>query len=86
LVDVADRKDIEMGRLETAAIEALESTIAACRERVRFLESKLHAAESAARQLELDLAEERQRTRRLQEILAELDGLIARQLGNQPMP
>ena len=81
LVDVSDRKDIEMGRLETGAIEAIESTIAAHRERIRGLENMLYAAESTARHYEFQLAEERQRTRRLQDTLAERDALIARHVG-----
>jgi chromosome segregation ATPase len=79
LVSVVDRKDVEMGRLETAAIEALESTIAAHRERIRTLENQLRAAESAVQQKELHLAEERHRTKRLQAALAERDELMAKQ-------
>ncbi len=79
LASLADSKDVEIGRLETAAIEALESTIAAHNEHIKLLEEELRTAKSAGQQQELQLAEERNRTTRLQAILAERDALIARQ-------
>lgn len=78
---VSDRKDAEMGRLETAAIEALDSLIASSTRRTTALEEESRVAAAAARDHELALAEERNRAARLQAALSERDARIAQLLG-----
>ncbi|WP_238013460.1 hypothetical protein KZZ52_23980 [Dactylosporangium sp. AC04546] len=77
LVNVADRKDAEMGRLETAAIEALESTNTAYGERIALLEDALRATASVVQEQDLQLAEQQHRIDRLRSALAERDRLLA---------
>ncbi|MGF1646294.1 MAG: hypothetical protein ACFCVF_05175 [Kineosporiaceae bacterium] len=77
LAELSDKKDLEMARLETAAIEALETTITAHRDRITALEREV-----AAGQRQLDearaLAEaQRRRADLLTEALAERDSRIA---------
>lgn len=74
---VADRKDAEMGRLETAAIEALDSLIASSTKRMTALEEESRLAAAAAREHERDLEEERYRVARLQAALSERDERVA---------
>lgn len=71
--EVEDRKDAEMGRLESGAITALESTTAAHQEQTAKLEEKLRAAEAAIEECVRELDFERKRSARLQAALAERD-------------
>jgi len=75
--ELEDRKEAEMGRLESGAIAALESTIATHRDQVAKLEEKLRAAESTAQEHVRELAVERRRSAQLQSALAERDQHIA---------
>jgi hypothetical protein len=75
--ELEDRKEAEMGRLESGAIAALESTIATHREQVAQLEEKLRAAERSAQEHIRELALERGRSARLQSALAERDQHIS---------
>ncbi len=74
---LADQKEAEMGRLESGAIAALESTISAHGERVAALEVQLRAAEEAARSQDQQLDAERRRSSQLQAALAERDEHLA---------
>lgn len=74
---LADEKETEMGRLESGAIVALESAISKNEELVTELETKLAAAEQAAREAEELLDAERRRSTQLQKALAERDQLLA---------
>jgi hypothetical protein len=69
--ELADRKEAEMGRLESGAIAALESTIAAHREQVAKLQEKLRAAETAAEEHVQELVVERRRSDQLRAALSE---------------
>jgi chromosome segregation ATPase len=75
--DLEDRKEAEMGRLESGAIAALESAIASHREQVAKLEEKLRAAEHSAAEHIQELDVERRRSARLQTALAERHEHIA---------
>jgi archaellum component FlaC len=75
--ELEDRKEAEIGRLESGAIAALESTIATHREQVAELDEKLRAAESAAQEHVRELAVERRRSAQLQSALAEQSQHIA---------
>lgn len=81
--ELADQREAELGRLESGAITALESTIATHREHVAQLEEKLHAAEAAGQENVRQLAVERGRSARLQSVLAERDQHIAALAGKQ---
>lgn len=70
-------KEAEMGRLESGAIAALESTMATHREQVAKLEEKLRAAESTAAEQARQLTYERSRAAQMQSALAERDEHIA---------
>jgi hypothetical protein len=70
---IEDRKEAEMGRLESGAIEALDSLIATHQRRMLTLESDLQTATSAARYQERELEAERRRALRLQAALTERD-------------
>jgi hypothetical protein len=74
---IEDRKEAEMGRLESGAIEALDSLIATHQKRQLALETQLQAAKSAARYQERELEAERRRSLRLQAALTERDERIA---------
>jgi hypothetical protein len=71
--ELSDRKDAEMGRLETGAIQALETTIASHTQRVDALRNELDKAQELIRGLEQDLLIERSRSERLQAALADRD-------------
>ncbi len=75
--DLVDRNEAEMGRLESGAIAALESTIASHREQVVHVEDQLRAAQAAAEEQHQELAVERRRSAQLQAALAERDQHIA---------
>jgi chromosome segregation ATPase len=75
--DLTNRAETEMGRLESAAITALESSAASHREEVAVLRAQLHAAEESARDLETELAGERALTERLRSFLADRDQQLA---------
>jgi chromosome segregation ATPase len=74
---VADSKDAEMGRLESAAIEALDSLIASNQQRMTTLEEETAASAATARRHERDLEEERRHALRLQVALTDRDERIA---------
>lgn len=74
---MADQKETEMGRLESGAIAALESTMAAHREQVAELEAALQAAQEEARRHAQLLDVEHRRTTNLQAALAERDAHLA---------
>lgn len=74
---LADQKEVEIGRLESGAIAALESTIATHREQVAGLEAKLKDAQAEAREQSQLLDVERRRTAQLQLALAERDAHLA---------
>ncbi len=75
--ELEDRKEAEIGRLESGAITALESTIAAHREQVAELDEKLRTAESGVREHVRELAIERRRSAQLQSALTERNQHIA---------
>jgi uncharacterized protein (DUF3084 family) len=79
--DLVDSKETEMGRLESGAIAALESTIETHQEQVAQLEERLRAAERAAEQRDRELAHERRRGEQLQAALAERDQHLAKLAG-----
>jgi hypothetical protein len=74
---MADQKEAEMGRLESGAIAALESTIATHREQVTALELQLHAAEETVKLQQQQLDAESRRAAQLQAALAERDAHVA---------
>lgn len=74
---LADEKETEMGRLESGAIVALESTMQQHQERVAGLEFRLREAEEATRSTERVLDAERRRAAQLQSALAERDQHVA---------
>jgi hypothetical protein len=74
---IEDRKEAEMGRLESGAIEALDSLIATHQRRQLALEAQIQAAKSSARFQERELEAERRRSLRLQAALTERDERIA---------
>lgn len=74
---LADQKEAEMGRLESGAIAALESTIAAHQEQVNGLEEQLRAATDGTREREQELEAERRRVAQLQTALAQRDEHVA---------
>jgi hypothetical protein len=82
LAELSDRKDLEMARLETAAIEALETTITAHRERITVLEKELAAAQRQFDDAREGAEEQRRRADRLAEALAERDTRISELTGD----
>jgi chromosome segregation ATPase len=74
---IEDRKEAEMGRLESGAIEALDSLIATHQRRQSALETQLQTAKATARYQERELEAERRRSLRLQAALTERDERIA---------
>lgn len=72
-----DRKEAEMGRLESGAIAALESAIAAHAEQVARLEEKLLTTEGTVEEHIRELAIERNRCAQLRSALADRDQHIA---------
>lgn len=76
LARLTDRKDAEIGRLETGAIQAMESTMASSRERIADLERRLQESADEIRGLEVRLQSERGRTSRLETALVERDRRI----------
>ena len=77
VASIEDTKEAEMGRLESGAIEALDSLIATHQRRLLILESELQTATSTARDHERELEAERRRSLRLQAALAERDEHLA---------
>ncbi len=75
--ELENRAETEMGRLESGAIAALDSTIAKHREQVVALEEKLRAAENTIAEQARELAVERGRRAQLQSALAERDQQVA---------
>lgn len=75
--DLEISKEAELGRLESGAISALESAIAAHREQVARLEEKLRAAQDTIEEHIAELTVERNRSGQLQSALAERDQHIA---------
>lgn len=75
---VRDEKDTEMGRLETHAIEAMESTMSRSEQRIDALERELADARAALRRSEDDLTTQRGQTERLRKALSERDARITR--------
>jgi chromosome segregation ATPase len=74
---LADEKETEMGRLESGAIAALESTINKHQQWATGVEQRLHAAEQEVRAAEELLDSERRRAAQLQQALAERDQHLA---------
>jgi hypothetical protein len=70
---LADQNEAEMGRLESGAITALESTIAAHQEQVDAMQARLGALEDSLREQTGQLDLERRRTAQLQAALTERD-------------
>jgi septal ring factor EnvC (AmiA/AmiB activator) len=75
--ELVDQKELEMGRLESGAIAALESTISAHQEQVTELEAKLAEATRTAQEHEREVAAEHRRAEQLQAALAERDQHLA---------
>ncbi len=75
---ITDHKDAEMGRLESRAIQAMDSLIASHQERVDAMQALLEATRSQARYQERELEAERRHTLRLQAALVERDELIGK--------
>jgi chromosome segregation ATPase len=73
----ADRAETEMGRMESAAIGALESAAAANREEVAELRRRLTHSDDAARALQTELDIERRRSEQLQSALAGRDAELS---------
>ena len=76
LARLTDQKDAEIGRLETGAIQAMESTMASSRERIADLEKRLQESVERCRTLEVRLQSEQGRTARLEASLVERDRRI----------
>ncbi|CUU60353.1 hypothetical protein Ga0074812_13868 [Parafrankia irregularis] len=74
---MTDRAETEMGRMESAAITALESAAASNRQEVAGLRRSLAAAEDAARVLRGDLDAERRRAALIESALAGRDAQLA---------
>jgi hypothetical protein len=77
VVQEADRKDVQMGRLESAAIRALDSAFISWQQRVEVLEEELRNALLQARDGEQQLDVERLRSDRLQSASAQRDEQLA---------
>lgn len=75
---VTDHKDAEMGRLESRAIQAMDSLIASHEERLSAMQELVEAARGEARLQERELEAERRHTLRLQAALVERDEVIDR--------
>lgn len=89
VAQVADRKDTEMGRLESGAIRALDSVIMTHREQIDALQGQLEAATAAAYEHAEVLAAERLLNQRLRAALGGRDeriAALARQLNADPSP
>lgn len=74
---MTDRTEAEMGRLESAAIIALESMAASHRAEVADLREQLTRAQDSVHTLQAQLDGECQRASRLESALAERDRLLA---------
>ena len=74
---MSDQKEVEIGRLESGAIAALESTMAAHRDQVADLAARLESARGEVRRQSQLLDVERGRTAQLQAALAERDAHLA---------
>jgi predicted RNase H-like nuclease (RuvC/YqgF family) len=85
LARVTDQKDTEIGRLETGAIEAMETTMASSQQRIGELEARLRESTEECRRLEVRLQSEQSRTARLEAALVERDRRILR-LSSPPGP
>jgi hypothetical protein len=85
LARLTDQKDAEIGRLETGAIQAMESTMASSRERIADLERRLQESVDQCRTLEVRLQSEQGRTARLEASLVERDRRIL-ELSAPPRP
>lgn len=80
---VRDQKDTELGRLETHAIQAMETTMTLSESRIKELEQELADARSALRRTEDDLTTQRGQTERLRRALAERDLRISKMAGDR---
>jgi hypothetical protein len=74
---MTDRAEAEMGRMESAAIAALESAATSNRQEVAELRHSLATAEDAARVLRNEFDAERRRSASLQSALADRDIQLA---------
>lgn len=72
-----DEKDAELGRLETGAIQAMETTMTQSSRRIRDLEEELGRARATLRRQEDDLTTQRAQTVRLTAELRDRDRRIA---------
>jgi hypothetical protein len=81
---VADEKEAELGRLESGAVAALESTLAQHRERVAGLEIRLQAAEETVQLQVRQLDVERRRSVQLRAALTERDEHLATPMADLP--
>lgn len=82
-----DQHETELGRLETGAIEAMESTIARSDLRIQLLEEELNRAKDQLRQREVELSTQRSQAVRLRDQLQERDrriGVLTRQSSPPP--
>lgn len=77
LVFLRDEKDTEFGRLETGAIQAMESTMAHSTERVADLESQLADASAELRERQEEILTQRRRHEQLQVVLRQRNQQIA---------
>jgi chromosome segregation ATPase len=75
--EVSDQKDVEMGRLESGAIRALDSVITTHQQQLASLRDQLDAATETAREHEERLEAERLLSERLRTVLATRDEHIA---------
>lgn len=76
LREFRDNKEVELGALESGAIRALDSTIAANRARESDLEQRLEEARSANRKGEEDLHLVERRVLSLEQAITERDKLL----------
>ena len=80
-----DQHETELGRLETGAIEAMESTITRSEQRIRLLEEELARTKDQLRDREVELSTQRTQAVRLRDLLQERDRRISK-LTRQPSP
>lgn len=73
-----DAKDTEMGRLETHAITAIESTVTRTGQRIATLEQELETVRSVLRRTEDELSTQRGQNERLRRAVSARDERIAR--------
>ena len=77
LVALRDEKDAAFGRLETGAIQAMESTIARSAERIADLESQVADVSSELHACQNEILTQRRRHEQLQSALQQRDQRIA---------